>query len=166
MINCQFISKGPIRFCHSARKMKLSKLDSKLKEGILCRLKHHRASSTTDEHLRIFSLCLMPSLNCKSNFDIFVFSWKWQNLIGPYWMLVTRKGFIMLTKMLLSPPQIKFLFLFECYYQDAPKILCYDQLTRDSTEKSIVWYRNWSDWPSQCMLNNSCQGSLNWITHS
>jgi len=77
--------KGPITFCHSARKTKLLKFDWELKEGILRRLKNHRGFSTTNEHLRILSLRLMPSFNCeiKSNFNLFVLSWKWQNLTGP-----------------------------------------------------------------------------------
>ena len=78
--NCDLLT---IKFCHLVRKMKSLKLDSKLKEDILRRLKTHRGSSTTDEHLKFFNFCLMPSFNCKSNFNLFIFSWKWQNLIGP-----------------------------------------------------------------------------------
>ena len=49
--------KGPIRFCHSAGKTKLLKLEFCLKEGILRRLKNHSAPSSANEHMGIFSLC-------------------------------------------------------------------------------------------------------------
>ena len=69
----QFRLKGPIRFCHSARKIKSSKLDLKVIEGTLLWLKNHRGFSTPIEHLRIFCPCLMPSVNCKNNLNIFAF---------------------------------------------------------------------------------------------
>ena len=75
---------GLIRFCQSARKTKSLKLDLKIKDGILRRLKNHRVLSTNNEHLRISSLCPMASFNSKSNFNIFICFWKWQNLIGPF----------------------------------------------------------------------------------
>ena len=97
--------KGLIRFCHSARKTKSLKLDLKIKDGILCSLKNHRVLSTNNEHLRISSLCLMASFNSKSNFNIFICFWKWQNLIGPF----CAGWFLMSASFLLSEDGVCFL---------------------------------------------------------
>ena len=85
--------KGPIRFCHSARKTKSLKFYLLLKEGILCRLKNNRGSSTTNKHMRISSLCQMPSFNHKSDVKDFVFSLKWQNLIRPLKLCLLQTTF-------------------------------------------------------------------------
>ena len=52
----------------------------KSNEGLWRRIKNHRGSWTTNEHLQIFSLRQMPSFNCRWNFKDFLFSWKLQNL--------------------------------------------------------------------------------------
>ena len=56
-----------------------------------------------NEPLEFFSLCQMPSFNHKYNFNDFVFSAEWQNLIGPLKMTPHQS---MATKMKI-PPKMK-----------------------------------------------------------
>jgi len=84
-------SKRPYQILSFCKKDKIPKIGSIIEGGHFTKAKISQEFINHWWTLETFSLRQMPSFNHKSNINDFVFSWKYQNLIGPLlWKWILR----------------------------------------------------------------------------